>query len=74
MQDSKYVAGWEKLGELKAQRKPLLRVLKLRTQNPLPPDFVEAVNECDDPNELDRWIDLAATTASLGDFRAQADL
>ncbi len=83
VKESKFLADWEKKGmekgmekgmakgELMAKRKAVLRFLQLRFQNPLSPDLVEAVNTCEDMNDLERWIDLSATTNSLAEFRAR---
>jgi hypothetical protein len=74
VRDSTLIASWIKDGELKAQRKTLLRLLQLRLQTTLPHDLVETVNDCEDMNDLERWIDLSATANSLTEFRANAGI
>ena len=72
VRESKFLAGWEKQGIVKARREDVLRALQLRLQNPLPMDFVNAVNSCEDLTELQRWFDLSQTATNLTEFRANA--
>jgi hypothetical protein len=78
VKESRFLAGWEKRGmdkgELKRQRKALLRALQLRLQNPLPTDLVSVVNASEDLDELERWFDLSQTANTLAEFRAQANV
>lgn len=72
VRDSTFIAGWLKEGELKGRRRALLQVLQTRLQNPLPSGLVDAVNDCEDSSELERWTSLSATAHTLAEFRATA--
>jgi hypothetical protein len=63
---SRHVMEWM----AQAQQQALLRVLRARFPGFLPEDLETAIAQLNDPDELGRWLDAAATATSLDDFRA----
>jgi len=74
MKESQTMLGWirkgQEEGRLEAKRADLLRVLRVRFRAEVPSDLRAAVEGTNDLNILDRWMDAAATAASLTDFRS----
>jgi hypothetical protein len=66
VQRSRQVMEWM----AEAQQQALLRVLRARFPSPLPGELEAAIAQLNDADELGRWLDAAATAASLDDFRA----
>jgi hypothetical protein len=64
------VLGWLSQGELRGERRSLIRVLRARFGPSLPDELTTAIEGMSDADELARWIDLAATVDSLQAFRA----
>src|SRR5262245_9710401 len=72
MDESQVILGWRKRGEqqgsLEAQRAALLRVARTRLSGEVPEPIrlaVEGTNNCD---QLNRWLDAAATCVSWDDL------
>jgi hypothetical protein len=78
VKDSKFLADWAdqaaSKAALKTRRQDLIRYLQIGFQNPLPSDLVNMINECEDQNELERWVEVAAAANALAEFRAQAGI
>jgi hypothetical protein len=70
--ESKFLADWANQAVLKEKRNTLLSALQIRLQNPLPPDLINTITECDDPEQLNSWFHEAITANSLAEFRAHA--
>ena len=66
MRESTVVNEWIAEG----QRETLLRFLHARFKVPVPEDVTAAIEVAADAQELNRWVDLAATADSLDAFRA----
>lgn len=74
VRESKFLKDWADQAALRSLRKTLLRLLQSRLQNPLPLDLLDAINDCEDQSELDRWIDLSVVANTLAEFRANAGI
>jgi hypothetical protein len=61
---------WQEQARKQEQRRSVLQVLQFRFPEAVPADLAAAVEELDDSEELDRWLDEAATAPSLDAFRA----
>jgi hypothetical protein len=57
-------------GLLQGQRKALLSVLQARFSMGVPNDLAAAIQRCNDSEELNRWLKIAAVAPSLDAFRA----
>ena len=72
MLESKTVAVWRRQGELKGiietARAKLLKVVRLRLQDPVPETIRLAVEGTNDPDVLDRWFDVALSAKTLADL------
>jgi hypothetical protein len=55
-------------------RRAILTVLEARFPNTVPPELRELIQSQRDPNELDRWISLAATALDIPAFRTATGL
>jgi hypothetical protein len=72
--ESQVILGWQREArqdqEVKTVRRDVLQVLQARFQMEPPEDLKRAVEGTNDLNMLSRWLNVAATAASLDDFRA----
>ena len=59
-----------KEGEVAGRQAALLRLLQLRFKRNVPTRLATAIRRQNDPDELARWFDVAATVDSLEAFRA----
>jgi hypothetical protein len=59
--------------EAKGKAEALLRVLQ-KNRQPLPAELTATIRACTDSAQLDRWLDAAAETATLEQFRQQTGL
>ncbi len=73
MIQSQTVLEWMRMGEAKGKGETLLRVLHARF-HAVPTDLESTIRAATDLAVLDRWIDAAATRATLADFRQAAGL
>jgi len=73
MQESQYIKGWLKEGELrgeiKASRAALLKLLRAKLHDPVPEEVRLAIEGTNDPGTLDRWYDAALQAGTWPDFR-----
>jgi hypothetical protein len=66
VRESQVVLGWK----LEARRADLLHIMQVRFGTDVPADLAAAVEGITDSDELTRWLDAAATSESLDEFRA----
>jgi hypothetical protein len=73
VRESQVVNGWIQAGKqegiLHTKRENLLRLVRIRLADPVPEKIRLAVEGTNDLNTLGRWFELAATAASLEQFR-----
>jgi hypothetical protein len=82
VRESKFLADWTKQAVKEAKKDAVLKekqnalvcALQIRLQNPLSPDLVNTISECNDPDELDRWFQESLTANTLAEFRANAEV
>jgi hypothetical protein len=56
------------------RRRTIAQVLRLRCGVPLPTDLVDAIMQTHNLVRLDRWLEIAATVATLDDFRRECGI
>jgi hypothetical protein len=66
MERSPQVLEWQ----AQRERRAIRRVLEARFQEAVPADLAEVIAKLIDPDELDRWVEAAATALTLEAFRA----
>ena len=62
----------EAKGEAKGKAVSLLRVLRNWYQAEVTEELAAAIRACTDSDQLDRWMDAAAETETLQQFRQRA--
>jgi hypothetical protein len=70
---SKQVDEWRAEGEVRGKASAAIAVLEARFQT-VPADLASAIQAVADPDRLSRMVSLAATAASLDQFRADSGL
>jgi hypothetical protein len=66
---SPVIMEWEQMGEKKASRQRLLRLLQLRLGQEMPPDVQLVIQQQQDLATLSTWFDQAVTVAGLDQVR-----
>lgn len=78
MKESVVITGWinegKQVGIVEKARAVLLKVLRVRFQDPVPESVRVAIEGTNDPATLDRWFDAALTANTLAEFRAAMPL
>jgi hypothetical protein len=63
-----------KRATLKTKIDDVLRVLRKRLDSPIPAELAETIRGAVDPKQLDRWLDAAAGSSTLAEFRRLAGM
>jgi hypothetical protein len=74
VEQSAQVLEWETAAAKRTKVEDLLRVLGKRFPPAAPADVEQAIRDTGDLEQLDRWLDAAATAATLAAFRRRAGL
>jgi hypothetical protein len=73
MRKSEYITSWEMVGEergiLLAKREYLLRVIKLRLEDPVSESIRLAIEGTNDVQTLSRWFDAVLDCSTIAEFR-----
>jgi hypothetical protein len=75
MRESQYIKSWERVGEeraeLRTQRASLLRLIRVRVQDPVPDAIKLAIEGTNDLSKLESWFDAAALVGSIAELRKE---
>jgi hypothetical protein len=74
MEQSAQVLEWETAAATRTKVEVLLRILGKRFPPAVPADMEQVIRNTGDLEQLDRWLDAAATAATLAAFRRRAGL
>jgi hypothetical protein len=68
------VLEWQEQAALKTKKDVVLRVLRKRLDSPIPADLEGTIRAGSNPKQLDRWLDAAAGSSTLAEFRRLAGM
>jgi hypothetical protein len=78
MRESQTIKGWMREGaeiaELRVMRACLLKVIRVKLEDPVPETIRLAIERTNDVSELDLWYEVALKAKSLADIRKQMKL
>jgi len=68
------VLEWQEQAALRTKKDYVLRVLRKRIDSAIPAALEESIRGTNDPKQLDRWLDAAASSSTLAEFRRLAGM
>jgi hypothetical protein len=71
---SMQVLEWQEQAALRTKKDDVLRVLRKRLDSAIPAELEGTIRGASDPKQLDRWLDAAAGSSTLTEFRRLAGM